>query len=98
MGNMRVVGHVRCPKCGHQNITDTRLISIFFALDAMQQVCTVKCPSCALEIDSKLDPEDFLKFRTHGVKMQPLSAKFKPLTEAEIDEWDIEKDLKNVFV
>lgn len=91
---MKFIGHIICPTDGYTYITDAKQVVIYFSPDSSSFLTEVICEKCGNVVDGNIDPEFFLAFRGHGVKIIPYGNKFKPLTEDMITGWNIEKDLK----
>lgn len=84
----KYLGHVICSECGYRHIRQASQVTIWYAKDQKRQTATVVCDGCGNSIDSNIGLEDLIAFTQLGVTAKPLSDKFTPLTEAQIDEWD----------
>lgn len=90
------IGHIVCANCGFNYITDPEQVTIWLVPDAQQQYAEVTCSGCSAIVSGRLDHSDLLIFQSHGVEFRDLNEKFSTLTEKEISEWKIEKELKTL--
>ena len=90
------IGHIRCPSCGFTHIVDSRQIVIYYNFDMRHQIAEVVCFNCKQVVSSTIDEADVYSFSARGVKLVPWQTKLPPLTESDIDNWDIEEELNGV--
>lgn len=94
---MKYLGHIRCPQCGYTYITDPKRVIIYFNFDSPEQLTEVSCEGCDQILEGKIDLADVIAFSSNGVEISDLNNKFPPLTNNDIDNWDIEEELKSVI-
>lgn len=93
----KYIGFLNCPNCGYKHVTDVKTVKIYYAMDAKEQICSIKCPGCDHTEVARIRNEDLVAFRTHGVNPTPLSEFYEPLTEDAIAIWDPQKEFRDGF-
>jgi hypothetical protein len=87
------IGWINCDKCRIQYITKPTQVTIWFSADEADQLAEVTCPSCKTLVESRIGVEAFMSFKRYGVEVKNFNDKFEPLSDEQISEWDISKEL-----
>lgn len=92
---MGYIGYLECDNCSKiVYITKPSEIEIWFHPDDPRPLCEAKCTNCGEMVSSRIDHDHMANFKRRGCSVRDLNDKFPPLTEEEIESWDVEADLK----
>lgn len=89
------IGHIRCPGCGFTHIVNPKQVTIYYNFDCKDQIAEVICFKCKQIVEGKIDDQDVFAFKARGVRLVPWQSRLSPLTEDEINNWDIEEELNS---
>lgn len=88
------IGYAECDNCfKFVYYNDPSQIDIWYHEDDPCVLAEVKCTFCGHIVVSRIAYDHMANFRRRGCVLKDLNDKFPPLTEQEIDEWDIDAEL-----
>ena len=94
MDTMGYIGYAECDECQEfVYYSDPSQINIWYHQDDPSALAEVECPKCKHIIVSRIPFDHQANFKKRGCVFKSFNEKFTPLTEKEIDEWDIEAEL-----
>jgi predicted nucleic-acid-binding Zn-ribbon protein len=97
METMGYLGYAECDSCGKFNYyLKAEDISIWFHPDDPYALTEATCKKCGYTVVSRISHDHLRNFMRRGCALKDFSDRFKPLTEEEIDEWDIEAEWESV--
>jgi hypothetical protein len=94
MVNMGYLGYVECKACGtYTYINNPNQVKIWYHPDDSKSLAQVEC-SCGNVVENRISYEHMVNFRRRGCSIMEWNDRFmeKPLTEQNIDEWDIDAE------
>lgn len=88
---------INCDNCGTVDIEDSADIVLWHTQDLIRIICEITCPRCMQPTTESIGsiPEQF--FRGHGARTKDLNDKYEPLTETDIDNWNMMEELDEIF-
>lgn len=97
IGNMSYIGYAECDDC-HKFVYYSDPANIYIWDHPNDKtIAEVVCPLCGLKIVSQISADHRENFRRRGCVINHINDKFPPLTEKDIDEWDIDAGLLEHF-
>lgn len=91
---MSYIGYLECDNCNSfVYIKKPGDVKIWFHPDDPRPLTEAACPKCNHVVSSRIDYEHMRNFVKRGCKLSDFNERFSPLTEDEIDAWDIDAEL-----
>lgn len=88
------IGYLECDNCSEFfYIKKPDDIKIWFHPDDPQPLCESTCGNCNHVVSARIDFDHMANFKRRGCVIRDWNDRFGPLTEEEIDGWDIDAEL-----
>ena len=86
-----------CDWCdAYINVCDPNMVTIYWTLDDIENLVEAIC-ECGSSMQERLDANSITRLEKFGVVKQHLNLLLPPITEREIELWDIDQELELLY-